>query len=103
MKQIEVACLGFVDETHRYEAALRPGAPRKASLGSGPAGSYRCIFGLFVLIAVSASTLAGSGDRQLSTHKVAGVRERIETIGAELLYLPPYSMISTLLKCADRR
>jgi len=27
----------------------------------------------------------------LSTHKVAGVRERIEATGAELLYLPPYS------------
>jgi transposase len=27
----------------------------------------------------------------LSSHKVAGVRERIEKTGAELLYLPPYS------------
>ena len=27
----------------------------------------------------------------LSTHKVAGVRERIEACGAALLYLPPYS------------
>jgi len=27
----------------------------------------------------------------LSSHKVAGVRERIEHAGAELLYLPPYS------------
>ena len=27
----------------------------------------------------------------LSTHKVAGVRERIEARGASLLYLPPYS------------
>ena len=27
----------------------------------------------------------------LSTHKVRGVRERIEACGAELLYLPPYS------------
>ncbi len=27
----------------------------------------------------------------LSSHKVAGVRERIENAGAELLYLPPYS------------
>jgi transposase len=27
----------------------------------------------------------------LSSHKVAGVRERIEAAGAELLYLPPYS------------
>lgn len=27
----------------------------------------------------------------LSSHKVAGVRERIEKAGAELLYLPPYS------------
>jgi transposase len=27
----------------------------------------------------------------LSSHKVKGVRERIEAIGAELLYLPPYS------------
>lgn len=27
----------------------------------------------------------------LSAHKVKGVRERIETAGAELLYLPPYS------------
>ncbi len=27
----------------------------------------------------------------LSSHKVAGVRERIEACGAELLYLPPYS------------
>ena len=27
----------------------------------------------------------------LSSHKVAGVRERIEQVGAELLYLPPYS------------
>jgi transposase len=27
----------------------------------------------------------------LSSHKVAGVRERIEAVGAELLYLPPYS------------
>ena len=27
----------------------------------------------------------------LSAHKVAGVRERIEVAGAELLYLPPYS------------
>lgn len=27
----------------------------------------------------------------LSSHKVAGVRERIEAVGARLLYLPPYS------------
>lgn len=27
----------------------------------------------------------------LSSHKVGGVRERIEAAGAELLYLPPYS------------
>ncbi len=27
----------------------------------------------------------------LSSHKVAGVRERIEAVGASLLYLPPYS------------
>jgi transposase len=27
----------------------------------------------------------------LSSHKVKGVRERIETAGAQLLYLPPYS------------
>lgn len=27
----------------------------------------------------------------LSAHKVAGVRELIETVGARLLYLPPYS------------
>jgi transposase len=27
----------------------------------------------------------------LSSHKVSGVRERIKTAGAELLYLPPYS------------
>jgi transposase len=27
----------------------------------------------------------------LSSHKVSGVRERIEAAGAELLYLPPYS------------
>ncbi len=27
----------------------------------------------------------------LSSHKVQGVRERIEAAGAELLYLPPYS------------
>jgi len=27
----------------------------------------------------------------LSTHKVRGVRERIQACGAELLYLPPYS------------
>ena len=27
----------------------------------------------------------------LSAHKVAGVRERIEAVGAQLLYLPPYS------------
>jgi transposase len=27
----------------------------------------------------------------LAAHKVAGVRERIESVGAQLLYLPPYS------------
>jgi transposase len=27
----------------------------------------------------------------LSSHKVAGVREAIEAVGARLLYLPPYS------------
>lgn len=27
----------------------------------------------------------------LSAHKVAGVREKIEAMGAQLLYLPPYS------------
>lgn len=27
----------------------------------------------------------------LSTHKIQGVREAIETVGARLLYLPPYS------------
>jgi transposase len=27
----------------------------------------------------------------LSSHKVAGVRERIEAVGASVLYLPPYS------------
>jgi transposase len=31
------------------------------------------------------------GMDNLSSHKVKGVRERIEAIGAELLYLPPYS------------
>ena len=29
----------------------------------------------------------------LSSHKVAGVREAIEAVGAKLLYLPPYSPI----------
>ena len=29
---------------------------------------------------------------KLATHKVAGVREAIETAGAQLLYLPPYSL-----------
>jgi len=28
---------------------------------------------------------------KLATHQVPGVRERIEKVGAELLYLPPYS------------
>ena len=27
----------------------------------------------------------------LPAHKVSGVRERIEAVGAELVYLPPYS------------
>ena len=27
----------------------------------------------------------------LAAHKVDGVRERIERVGAQLLYLPPYS------------
>ena len=27
----------------------------------------------------------------LSSHKVTGVRERIEAVGASILYLPPYS------------
>ena len=27
----------------------------------------------------------------LSSHKVAGVKEAIESVGAEVLYLPPYS------------
>ncbi len=27
----------------------------------------------------------------LATHKVAGVREALESVGARLLYLPPYS------------
>ncbi len=27
----------------------------------------------------------------LAAHQVAGVRERIEAVGAEVLYLPPYS------------
>jgi transposase len=37
----------------------------------------------------------GQGDMvicdNLSSHKVAGVKEAIEACGAELLYLPPYS------------
>ncbi len=50
----------------------------------------------------------------LSSHKVAGVREAIEEAGAELLYLPPYSpdlnpieqvfaKLKTLLRRAARR
>jgi transposase len=36
----------------------------------------------------------------LSTHKVAGVRERIEACGARLLYLPPYSPdLNPIEKC----
>jgi transposase len=27
----------------------------------------------------------------LSSHKVAGVREAVEAVGAKLIYLPPYS------------
>jgi len=27
----------------------------------------------------------------LSSHKVAGVKEAIETVGAKVVYLPPYS------------
>jgi transposase len=32
-----------------------------------------------------------SQDRNLSSHKVKGVREAIEAAGANLRYLPPYS------------
>ena len=32
----------------------------------------------------------------LAAHKVSGVREAIEAAGASLLYLPPYSLTSTL-------
>ena len=31
------------------------------------------------------------GDGQSRSHKVQGVRERMEAAGARLLYLPPYS------------
>src|SRR6516225_9490823 len=34
----------------------------------------------------------------LSVHKVAGVRERIEAVGARLLYLPPYRRLSRQLQ-----
>ena len=36
----------------------------------------------------------------LSAHKVAGVREAIEAVGASLLYLPPYSRdLNPIEKC----
>jgi transposase len=36
----------------------------------------------------------------LSSHKVAGVREAIEAVGAELRYLPPYSPDRNLIELA---
>jgi transposase len=46
----------------------------------------------------------------LPCHKVAGVRETIESVGAKLVYLPPYSpdlnpieMVFAKLKTADER
>ncbi len=36
----------------------------------------------------------------LSAHKACGVRERIEAAGAELLYLPPYSLDLNLIEKA---
>jgi len=38
----------------------------------------------------------------LSAHKVAGIRERIEACGAQLLYLPPYSPDLNLKHAAIR-
>jgi transposase len=50
----------------------------------------------------------------LSSHKIKGVRQRIENVGAEVLYLPPYSpdlnpiekawsKLKQLLRCAKAR
>jgi transposase len=50
----------------------------------------------------------------LSSHKIKGVRQRIEKVGAEVLYLPPYSpdlnpiekawsKLKQLLRCAKAR
>jgi transposase len=118
---VDPACLIFLDEsgittemTRRYGWGLRSERVREAV----PAGHWRT---LTVLAALSCDGILASmsvpsptdGDvfrafieqvlvpklepghivvmDNLSAHKVDGVRERIESCGATLVYLPPYS------------
>jgi transposase len=118
---IEARRLVFLDESGvTTEMTRRYGrAPRGERVGEGtPAGHWRTLTVLGALTVdgwLAAMTVESLTDGDvflayleqvlcprlqpgqivvmdnLSAHKVAGVRERIESVGAQLLYLPPYS------------
>ncbi len=121
MSQVPIEDLVFLDEsgvttqmTRNYGRAPRGQRVREAT----PAGHWRTltILGALTVVGLLATMTiesATDGDvflayveqvlcprlrrgqvvvmDNLAAHKVAGVREKIEAVGAHLLYLPPYS------------
>ncbi len=119
---MDPACLVFLDEsgvttemTRRYGWAPRP----ERVLEAVPAGHWRTLTVLAALTtarAPASMTIESPTDREvflafveqvlgprlqpghvvildnLAAHKVEGVRQLIESRGAQLLYLPPYSL-----------
>jgi transposase len=72
-------------------AGLRTSGPSAVALLDGPVTGER----FRVYVAETLVPTLRPGDTlildNLGAHKVAGVREAIEAVGARLLYLPPYS------------
>ena len=78
-------------ETNTLIAAIRLRGPRAPWLFEGPMNGEMFLAwvrqGLVPTLQKNDLVMMDN----LSTHKVAGVRQAIETAGARLLYLPPYS------------
>jgi transposase len=72
-------------------AGLRTSGPSAVALLDGPVTGER--FRAYVSQTLGPSLRRGDTVilDNLSAHKVAGVREAIEAVGAHVLYLPPYS------------
>ena len=99
-------------KTTTISAALRASGPFAVDLVDGATNGAR--FLSYVTDTLSPALQPGHTVvmDNVAAHKVAGVRQAIETVGANLLYLPPYSQTSTRSKmpspsskpcCARRR